>query len=206
MTKQNCTSKKRNTQPKTMICGVAYNSKGKHKSREGGTNTKPYYTWRNMIRRCYNEAYQVSYPAYIGCSVSELWLDFQDFAEWYCNHEYSDRGFHLDKDILITGNKVYSPSTCCFIPQELNTLLTDRLRLMGDCPQGVNWCKQTCKYRAKMKTKGVTMHLGYFDCPNEAHNAYVEAKEAYVKEKAIEWKDRIEDRVFNALMAWRVES
>lgn len=32
-------------------------------------------------------------------------------------------GWHLDKDILLKGNKVYSPETCAFVPAKINSLL-----------------------------------------------------------------------------------
>ena len=32
------------------------------------------------------------------------------------------------------------------------------------------------RFRAKLTTDGVSQHLGYFDTPEEAHTAYVEAK------------------------------
>ena len=43
-----------------------------------------------------------------------------------------------------------------------------------------------------------------YTTPEEASAAYVEAKEAYVKELALEWKDKIEPRAFEALMNWTV--
>lgn len=41
---------------------------------------------------------------------------------------------------------------------------------------GVEWHKTTKKYRAQIKINYKSMHLGYFDCPQEAHQAYLRAK------------------------------
>lgn len=49
---------------------------------------------------------------------------FSNFLKWF-NGNYI-KGYALDKDILIKGNKVYSPETCCFVPYEINTLVTNR--------------------------------------------------------------------------------
>ena len=58
------------------------------------------------------------------------------------------RLYHLDKDILVKGNKVYSPETCCFVPQEINSLLVTSVRSRGDQPIGVSYNKLTQKYEA----------------------------------------------------------
>lgn len=203
MTAKNCTSKRRGVQ---LIAKVGCNSKGKHKSFENGKHTKAYSVWRDMLRRCYDPNFQAKHPTYIGCTVDERWHDYQDFAEWHYNHDYSHEGFELDKDLLILDNKNYSPETCCFVPRELNVLLTNNGTTRGEYPQGVCWHKKDKKYQATMCANGKTRYLGSFDCPQKAHQAYVLAKEFHVKKKALEWKYRIEDRVFNALMAWRVVS
>lgn len=39
--------------------------------------------------------------------------------------------------------------------------------------RGVTYCKQMNKYRAKTKNNGKTVHLGYFDDPQEAHEKYL---------------------------------
>ena len=49
------------------------------------------------------------------------------------------------------------------------------------------------------------IHLGYFSKPDEAFNAYKEAKEVYIKSLAEKWKDKIDPRVYEALMKYRVE-
>ena len=46
-------------------------------------------------------------------------------------------GWELDKDILVKGNKIYSPDTCCFVPKEVNTVFTKRQSKRGDYPIGV---------------------------------------------------------------------
>ena len=51
---------------------------------------------------------------------------------------------------------------------------------------------------------GKNKHLGYFDTPQEAYQVYKTAKEAHVKEKALEWQDRIADNAFQALMNWKL--
>ena len=55
------------------------------------------------------------------------------------------------------------------------------------------------------KGKGKLKHLGYFKTETEAFNAYKQAKEVFVKEQANEWKGKIDDRAYNALMNYQVE-
>ena len=204
MTDRNCTVKKQSHQSSNLIYGVAYNSLGKHKATLGGVNTAAYAAWYNMLKRCYYHKLHTKQPTYKECSVASDWLDFQVFAEWYCGNKFYECGYQLDKDILIPNNKVYNSDACCLVPHEINSLFKAPKLKTNGYPQGVYFDKQLGRYRARLNIKDKAIHLGLFSCPKKAHKAYVEAKEAYVKEKAIEWKDRIEDRVFNALMAWTV--
>ena len=41
---------------------------------------------------------------------------------------------------------------------------------------GIEWHKNMQKYRAQIKINYKSKHLGYFDCPKEAHQAYLKAK------------------------------
>lgn len=101
------------------VNGVGYLGGNKHKPREGGIKTKAYETWHSMLRRCYSEKCLKKEPSYIGCSVCEEWRNFQNFAEWFYDN-YKD-GLHLDKDILVDGNKIYSHDTCLFVTQKQNS-------------------------------------------------------------------------------------
>ncbi len=189
-----------------LILGVGFNSGGKHKATIDGKRAKSYTTWHHMLQRAYCSKLHVKRPTYVGCSVSEEWLDFQHFSDWFYGNPYSDLGYHLDKDLLVTNNKVYGPETCCFVPQELNTLLLDSGVARGDLPQGVYLYKPSSKFMARVGVDGKREYLGLFDTETEAHQVYKTYKEAHVKRKALEWQDRIASDVFDALMRWSLDS
>ncbi len=177
-----------------VICGIGYIGVGKY----GGKNhRKIYHTWVNMLKRCYNE----KRPTYKSCSVDERWHNFQVFAEWFeKNHK---EGFQLDKDILQKGNKIYSPETCCFVPQEINLQFTKRDASRGNCPIGVS--KAENKFKACIRINGKTVGLGTYDTPEEAFQAYKTAKEKRIKKVADEWKPYLEPKVYQALINYKVE-
>lgn len=188
----------------TLILGVGTNSGGRYKTAIDGKITQSYATWQNMLSRAYCPKVKAQRPTYISCSVVEEWLEYQEFAEWFENHEYSNHGYQLDKDLLLPDNKIYAPDRCVFVPSQLNNLLLDRGAARGQYPQGVNFYKDTNRFVARVKVDGKQQHLGYFDTPQEARQAYKVAKEANVKRMALEWQDRIADNVFQALMNWRL--
>lgn len=90
--------------------------------KNGGWRCPFYYRWEKMLRRCYSEHYQKINPSYIGCSVCPEWLYFSKFRLWMVTQNWE--GLELDKDLLVVGNRVYSPDTCCFISHKINTFFT----------------------------------------------------------------------------------
>ena len=71
---------------------------------------------------------------------------------------------------------------------------------------GVYWNKKASAFVARVnKNKGKREYLGLFKTEIEAFNAYKKAKEAFVKEQADEWKGKIDDRAYEALMNYTVE-
>jgi hypothetical protein len=163
------------------------------------SNIKAYPIWYNMLSRCYSKKQQTKRPSYKGCTVAEEWHNFQVFAKWYEDNCVED--YHLDKDILIKGNKIYSPETCCFVPQEVNSLFTNSKR--GNLPIGVR--KNNKNFIAQISTKEGRITTSVFTTPEEAFQAYKTTKEAYIKEVADKWKDKIGSRVYQAMYNYQVE-
>lgn len=163
---------------------------------------KAYLLWKDVLRRCYDTKVSRKHPSYIGCSVSDDWKYFSCFKEWYDAHYVE--GWHLDKDILIKGNKEYAPNKCCFVPQEINKLFTKRQFDRGIFPIGVVRHSRR-KYYSAISVNGVVTSLGGFNTPEEAFNAYKVAKEAWIKEVADKWKDKLDPKVYKALYEYQVE-
>ena len=178
----------------------------KYPSTINGRNTKEYMLWADMLRRCYSETFQKKRPTYKDCEASENFKSYEYFYEW-CHSKigFGNEGWHLDKDLLIKGNKVYSEDSCIFIPSEINSLLIKRTSLRGKCLIGVYWDKTAKAFRAMVsKNKGKREHLGLFNTEIEAFNAYKQAKESFVKEQAEKWKGKIDERAYLALINYEV--
>ena len=188
------------------VCGVGITG-AKYPIRVSGVQTKEYVLWCDMLRRCYSEHFKVKRPTYEGCEVSENFKSYEYFYEW-CHNQigFDNEGWHLDKDLLIKGNKVYSESTCIFIPSEINLVLVKGTALRGKCLIGVCWSNTKKAFIAQVKkNKGKQEYLGSFNTELEAFNAYKTAKENYIKELAEKWKSQIDPRAYNALMNYQVE-
>lgn len=133
-----------------------------------------YSSWAAMITRCYSDNHKKRCPTYKGCTVAEEWHLFSNFRAWMIKQDWY--GKQLDKDILVPGNKIYSPATCIFVSPFINSLLGDSKAIRGKYPQGVTWHNQHGRFRATIKLIGKSKHVGYFDTPGEASKAYKKAK------------------------------
>ena len=178
----------------------------KYQSTINGVLTKEYEIWTGMLERCYSEKCQKKQPTYEGCEVSDNFKYYEYFYEW-CNKQigFGNECWQLDKDLLTKGNKVYSENSCVFIPSDINLLLTKRTASRGEYLIGICWDKRYKAFKAQInKNNEGKKHLGYFNTELEAFNAYKEAKETYIKEQANKWKDKIDERAYNALMKYEV--
>ena len=173
---------------------------------KGGVLIKEYKLWKSMLTRCYNDAYKKRKPTYECCEVSENFKSYEYFYEW-CHKQigFGNEGWQLDKDLLFKGNKVYSESTCVFLPQEINLVLTKSDKKRGVHLIGIYWHEKSKAFVARVsKNKGKQEYLGIFKTDVEAFNAYKQAKESFVKEQANKWKSQIDIRAYSALMNYQV--
>lgn len=168
-----------------------------------------YRTWQSMLVRAYSDNYHKDKPSYKDVTVCEEWLNFQNFAEWFYHQEFSeakddkDKSYQLDKDILVKGNKVYSPETCCFVPQDINILFTRKNRIR-EKSVGVNFRKSSNKFQARISCCGIDKHLGYFDEFEEAFKVFKINKESLIKDLAEKWKFGISKNVYETLLEFEV--
>lgn len=182
----------------------------------GKERIRCYKTWTSMLERCYSGQSLQTNPSYIGCSVCLDWLTYSNFADWYVANAVD--GYHLDKDILVPGNRVYGPDTCVFVPRRINTFLTHVKRTNGTLPIGItvrvqvtsagndsiSYCARVCdgrgdKYRHKQQR--------YFPTLEQAVTYYRETKHKTACTIALEafLANEIKSDVYLALVRRRFE-
>lgn len=147
-----------------------------------------YHVWSCLLGRLYSKR-KTRTRNYSDCTLYNDWYLLSNFHGWF----YANwiKGWHLDKDILIKGNREYGPDTCRFIPDHLNTLLTDCAAARGEWPMGVHKdnkpvVKSAKRFIARCNDAVLgRLFLGIFHTPEEAHRAWQKEKVNQVK-KAID--------------------
>lgn len=179
------------------VCKIGFIGLGKYSHK---SYPHIYETWRSMLKRCYDLKTLSYLPTYNKITTDERWYNFQNFARWFEENYNPEtmQGFELDKDILVKGNKVYSPETCCFVPQEINKLFTKRQNDRGNFPIGVYLHKKYNKYYVNSINK-------FFNTSEEAFEAYKVDKESKIKNLAERYKNKITDVCYKALLNYKVE-
>jgi hypothetical protein len=181
-----------------LICGVGINDADYNTQFiiNGKTKCCNFYSiWSSMIRRCYSKYKQETDPSYIGCKVHSEWLTFSNFKSWMIKQDW--QGKAIDKDILVQGNKVYSPSTCIFVTTSINNLLITHKSRKRQYPIGVFFIKSTGRYRSSCQFYGKTKFLGYYDTPEEAHEAYKKFKYNHIAEIANQQSEPLRTALLN---------
>jgi hypothetical protein len=156
-----------------------------------------YRTWLSLVARCYSKAVRKKQPTYRECTMDSSWLLFSNFYAWMRLQDWKNKA--IDKDIIVPGNKHYSPETCVFVTLALNNLLTSRDNHRGKYPLGVSSVKinNILYYVASCSFYGKQKRLGYFKSIPLAEQAYKKAKSAHIKEIA---KNTQDPRIKQALL------
>jgi hypothetical protein len=181
--------------------------KGNYQGSKYGENCPEKVYWSHMIQRANPGVVWKIRPHYEGCSCTDTFNNFQTFAEW-CQKQigFGNKGWCLDKDLLVKGNKIYGEDTCVFLPQALNTLFSKRQNKRGEYPIGVCKRKNSNKFIAQCQDgEGKLKTLYGFLDEISAFLAYKEMKESVIKKLAEKWRDKIDPRAYEALMNYEVE-
>lgn len=90
-------------------------------------NNRVYRLWFDMLRRCYDDEQleRGKGKTYKDCSVCSQWFllsnFYSDIQKLPGYHEWENGSkMSIDKDLLSSGEKIYSPKTCCFVPISAN--------------------------------------------------------------------------------------
>lgn len=195
------------------VYGIGYVGYGKYSYK---TDKQVYKKWAHMLTRCYDGIYNKIYPTYEGCYVCEEWHNFQNFAKWYYDNIWDYDGvYSLDKDILIKGNKCYSPQTCLLVNVQINSLFTKNNADRGDLPIGVTLDKRYNQYRAYIynsngskSTKAIKTNVPKDIAILQAFEIYKNSKEQYIKSLADLYKNKypkFPNKIYQALYDYKVE-
>ena len=138
-----------------------------------------YMRWKGLLSRCYNPSvYKHKVNArYEFCTVDERWHKRSNFDEWMKSHEGWEN-MEIDKDLLIPGNTVYGPDTCCLLPAEVNSLLIDQVSKHGHL-KGVS-------------IRGNSFYAVYNDNNKRKHIKCASEQEAHETYKKIRYNQLVE--------------
>lgn len=198
------------------LYNFGYFGEGNYVCREHGAkdDTMEYRCWHGMVKRCYDEKEHIKHPTYFNCSVCEEWANFQNFAKWFHDNLWTKNiKLMVDKDILVKGNKLYSPDTCCLVDYKINSIFTKREKDRGCLPIGVSYHKQNKKFIVTSNDghgneKNGSVYLGSYNSPEEAFKAYKKFKESYIKQVADEYKNKYPNfpqKLYDAMYNYEVE-
>lgn len=165
--------------------------------------TCPYYTdWVGVLERSFCPKHKEKQQTYKDCTASEEWKYLSNFIKWVDSQPNRDwQNCCIDKDLLVTGNKVYAPDTCAYILSTTNIFLTASQKARGSCMLGVVPVKRKDGYRYRARCGNPFTsdyeHLGYFDTEMEAHKVWQEKKHYWACKLA---EKEIDPRVREALV------
>lgn len=184
----------------------------KYPTSRGSKHLKEYSAWTKMLRRCYDDKFKLNRPTYRDVTCCDEWLLYENFYEWLHSQKNFDKWLNgnmwaVDKDILVKGNKVYSPNACCLVSRVVNSLFVKSDERRGNLPIGVSYSKQNKAYMLSISRKLFDCPMMYFHTPEEAFEEYKQRKENLIKQMAQKEFDsgNITKECYNAMMSYEVE-
>ncbi len=168
-------------------------------------------TYAAIRKRCENtKDKDAELPfCYRGTRMCQEWTeDPKSFIKWYLEHYYNvgEESMAVDKDLFGNGQKLYSPETCCILPNGLNTMLSNCVRHYHDATgNGLPMCvhKNGCgKYYGIITFTGSDkkIKLSEWDTPEEAFAEYKRMKQADICLVAVKYKESIPEFIYKKLL------
>ncbi len=119
-----------------------------------------YKDWKHMIVRARSEKFLMKNPAYVGCNICEEWKYFSNFRRWVLEEQPNKdwENCMLDKDLLVLGNKTYSPDTCVYVEELVNQFVKDSAAIRGKYLIGVSRKDGRSKYTSKCRNPFNRLH------------------------------------------------
>ena len=154
-----------------------------------------YQSWVDMLKRAYDPKLHEKYPTYSDVTVCKEWHSFSAFRAWWLDN-YRE-GWHLDKDILVVGNREYGPDACIYVPRWLNAFTIGSGASRGELPIGVSIYKPTGKYKSECRNPitGKRNYLGLFSTPEQAYSAWLKCK-LQLADQLKQEMDAIDTRIY----------
>lgn len=176
---------------------------------DGRKKKKSFQIWEGMIHRCYATTEDTRIKSYEKCSVCDEWLCYANFEKWYDENYYEidNEIMCIDKDILIKDNTIYRPDACIIVPEKINHLVCRNKQNRTDLPIGVYYRKDKVQkhFMAQLSTSDGRKVKKCFCTAEEAFLYYKEKKEETIKRVADEYKNKIPQKLYDALYAYEVE-
>ena len=155
------------------------------------------------IHKCYDDV----------TMCKEWWDDPKSFIKWYLSNYYEVDGetMSLDKDLFGNGRKIYSPETCCIMPQTLNVLLVNCKKHYyktsdNMLPLGV---KRSTNggFHGEITLAGTDniVRLSEWSTPEDAFAEYKVFKKADVIQVIWKYRDKIPRYIYEKLLDLEIE-
>jgi hypothetical protein len=151
--------------------------------------------WMGMLMRTCSDEFKQKHKSYTEARVCEEFMNLQVFCNWSDSAKPKDTSitWELDKDLLGDG-KLYSPSTCCYLPKELNLFLSKLDRQYIPRTAGGKysvWCSDGVNKDNR--------YVGTFDTKEEAVGAWKKTKNARLHSLIEKYKQLLPANVLEAL-------
>lgn len=147
------------TTGKTISCGCRIRKHGKR-------NSRAYVIWRGMKIRCLNPK-ATGYHNYggSGVTIDERWLEFKNFYE-----DMGDPpdGMTLDKDSIVSGNKIYGPGLCKWSTPAEQSIRKSNTTNRTSKYVYVSWNELYKKWQVIIKNNYMNKNFGTFNSEKDA--------------------------------------